>query len=115
MDSLGVSSRIGDDNEPRFFEGTSDVVGKVSWSEATGDGDCAGVCGELEDGTLTVRTSRDCADVSWIVDGDNDARGQDDLLPGYICKYYGYKITNMPAFSIAYRLMKAWAIKHTMS
>lgn len=37
--------------------------------------------GELEDSTLTVRTGRDDADVGGVVDGGDDAGGEDDLLP----------------------------------
>jgi hypothetical protein len=39
------------------------------------------VGGELEDGTLTVRAGRDDADVGGVVNGDDDASGQDNLLP----------------------------------
>ena len=38
--------------------------------------------GELEDSALTEGTGRDDANVGRVVDGDNDAGGQDNLLPG---------------------------------
>ena len=37
--------------------------------------------GELENRTLTVRAGRDDGNVSWVVNGDNDASCEDDLLP----------------------------------
>ena len=39
------------------------------------------MCGELEDGTLTVWAGRDDGNVSWVVNGDNDASCEDDFLP----------------------------------
>ena len=40
--------------------------------------------GELEDGTLTVGTGGDAADVGWVVDCSNDAGCEDDFLPGLV-------------------------------
>ena len=62
LDSLGVGARVGDDDEAGLLERAGDVVGEVTGGEATGNGDGAGVGGELEHGTLTVGTGRDDAD-----------------------------------------------------
>lgn len=63
LDGLGVGARVGDDDEAGLLERAGDVVGEVTGGEATGNGDGAGVGGELEDGTLTVGTGRD--DTDW--------------------------------------------------
>ena len=62
LDGLGIGARVGDDDEAGLLERAGDVVGEVTGGEATGNGDGAGVGGELEDGTLTVGTGRDNAD-----------------------------------------------------
>jgi hypothetical protein len=62
LDCLSVGARVGDDDEAGLLERLGDVVRKVTGSEATGDGDGAGVGSELEDRTLTVGTGRDDAD-----------------------------------------------------
>lgn len=36
---------------------------------------------ELEDSAVTVGTGRDNANVSWVVDGSDDTRSKDELLP----------------------------------
>lgn len=38
--------------------------------------------GELEDGTLTVGTGRDDANVGRVLDGGDDTGSEDNLLPG---------------------------------
>jgi hypothetical protein len=81
LDSLGVGAGISDDDEAGFLEGAGDVVGEVTGSETTCDGDSSGVCGELQDSTLAVGTSGDNTDVSWVVDGCDDAGCEDDFLP----------------------------------
>lgn len=82
LDGLGIGTGVGDDDEAGLLERAGDVVGEGTGGEATGNGDGAGVGGELEDGTLTVGTGRDDANVSWVVDGGDDAGGEDNLLPG---------------------------------
>jgi len=82
LDSLSVGAGIGDDDEAGFLEGSSDVVGKVTGSETTSDGDGTGVRGELQDSALTVGTSRDDTDVGGVVDSCDDSGCEDDLLPG---------------------------------
>ena len=81
LDSLGISARIGDNDQAGFLEGAGDVVGEVTGGETTSDGDSTGVSSELENGTLTIRTGRDDTDISWVVDSCDDTGSEDDLLP----------------------------------
>ena len=81
FDGLGVGARIGDNDEARLFEGAGDVVGEITWREATGDSNGSCVCGEFEDGALTVGTSRYDTDVGRIVYGCDDAGCEDNFLP----------------------------------
>jgi hypothetical protein len=84
LDGLGVGARVGDDDEARLLERAGDVVGEVTWREATGDCNGSGVGGELEDGALTVGAGGDDADVSWVVDGGDDAGCEDNFLPALV-------------------------------
>lgn len=81
LDGLGVGARVGDDDQTGLLEGAGDVVGEGTGGEATGDGSGTSVGRELEDGTLTVGTGRDDTDIGGVVDGGDDAGGQDNLLP----------------------------------
>jgi hypothetical protein len=81
LNGLGIGARVRHDNEAGLLERAGDVVGEGTGGEATGNGRGASVGGELEDGTLTVRAGRDDADVGGVVNGDDDASGQDNLLP----------------------------------
>lgn len=81
LDGLGIGAWVGDDDEAWLLEGTGDVVGEVTWGEATGDGLSTGVVGELQDSALTVWTGRDDTDVSWVVNGCDDTGSEDNLLP----------------------------------
>lgn len=57
LDSLSIGAGISDDDEAGFLEGAGDIIREVTGSETTCDGDGTSVRGELEDSTLTVRTS----------------------------------------------------------
>ena len=81
LDGLRVGAGVGNNDETGLLERAGDVVGEVTGGEATGDGGGTGVGGELQDGTLTVGTGRDNADIGGVVDGGDDTGGQDDLLP----------------------------------
>jgi hypothetical protein len=81
LDSLGVGARVGDDDQAGLLERAGDVVGEATGGEATGNGGSTGVSGELEDGTLTVGTGRDNANVGGVLNGDDDASSENDLLP----------------------------------
>lgn len=64
LDSLGIGTRVGDDDQAGLLERAGDVVGEVTGGEATGNGDGTGVGGELQDGTLSVGAGRDDTDCS---------------------------------------------------
>ena len=81
FDSLCISARVGDDDEAGLFERASDVVGEIARGEATSDSNGAGVSGELEDGSLTVRTSGDDGDIGGVVDSYDDASCEDNFFP----------------------------------
>jgi len=81
LDGLSIGAGVGGDDEAGLLERTGDVVGEVTGGEATGDGRGTSVGGELQDGTLTVGTGRDNANVGGVVNGDDDAGSKDDLLP----------------------------------
>lgn len=81
LDGLGISARVGHDDETGLLERAGDVVGEVTGGETTGNGGGTGVGGELQDSTLAVGTSGDDTDIGGVVDGGDDTGGQDDLLP----------------------------------
>ena len=81
FDGLRIGTWVGQDDQARFLKGAGDVVGEVPWREATCDSDGTSVGGELENGSLTIGTRRDNADVGWVVDCGDDAGCEDDLLP----------------------------------
>ena len=81
LDGLGVSARVGDDDEAGFLERPGNVVGEVTGGETTSNGSSTGVSGELQDGTLAIGTSRDDTDVGGVVNGGDNTGGQDNLLP----------------------------------
>lgn len=81
LDGLGVGAGVGDDDQTGLLERSGDVVGEGTGGEATSDGGGTSVGGELEDGTLTVGTSRDDTDIGGVVDGSDDTGSQNDLLP----------------------------------
>ena len=82
LDSLGVGAGISDDDEAGFLEGARDVVGEVTGSETSCDGDGSSVCGELQNSALAVGTSGDDTDIGGVVDSCDDAGRENDLLPG---------------------------------
>ena len=81
LDSLGVGARVGHYDETGFLERASDVVGEIAWCEASGDSDGTGMSSELEYSTLTIGTSGDDGDISWVVDCGDDASCEDDFFP----------------------------------
>jgi hypothetical protein len=81
LDGLSIGTGIGDNDQTGLLERTGDVVGEGTGGEATSNSLGTGVGGELQDGTLTIGTSRDNADISRVVNGGDDAGGEDDLLP----------------------------------
>lgn len=83
-DGLVVDAGVGDNNETGLLEGLGDVVGEVTRGEAAGNGEGAGVGGELEDSAVAVRTGRDDTDIGRVLDGCDDTGSEDDLLPGLV-------------------------------
>lgn len=81
FDSLSIGARVRCNEEAGLFERASDVVGQITRSEATSSSSSAGVSGEFEHSTLTIRTSRNNGDVSGVVDSCNDASCKDDFFP----------------------------------
>ena len=81
LDGLGVTAGVGDDDEAGLLERARNVVGEVSRREATRNRLCARMGRELEHRTLPVGASRNYGDVRRVVNGRNDARREDDLLP----------------------------------
>ena len=81
FDGLGVGARIRDHDQARFLEGARDVVGEVAGSEATCDRGGSCMCGEFEHGSLAVRTAGDNSNVSRVVDCNDEAGCEDELLP----------------------------------
>lgn len=81
LDGLDIGPGVGNNDQAGLLERAGDVVGEVTGGEATGNGLGTGVSGELEDGTLSIGTSRDDTDVGRVVDGGDDTGSKDDLLP----------------------------------
>lgn len=81
LDGLGIGAGVGDNDQAGLLERAGDVVGEVTGGETTGDGDSTSVGGELQDSALTVGTGRDDTDVGGVLNGDNDTRSENDLLP----------------------------------
>lgn len=83
LDGLCVGARVGDDDETGLFEGASNVVGEVTRCEATGNSDCPGMSGELQDSALAIWTGRDNGYVGGVIYCGDDASSKDDFLPVY--------------------------------
>ena len=114
FDSLCISARVGDDDEAGLFERASDVVGEIARGETTSDSNSAGMSGELEDGSLTVRTSGNDGYISGVVDSYNDASCEDDFLPSSsiisFCKRIAYRFWRfLPGLSNVDHVNSIWA------
>jgi hypothetical protein len=81
LDGLGINSGISDDQEARLLELFGDLISESSWSESSGNALRTSVLGELQDSSLSIRTSRDTDNVLWVLNGSNDSGSKDDLLP----------------------------------
>lgn len=81
LDGLRVGAWVGNDDEAGLLERAGDVVGEVTRSEATSDGRGASVGGKLEHSALAVWAGADGGNVGGVVNGYDDAGGEDDLLP----------------------------------
>merc|ERR1719401_3281848 len=81
LDSLGIGTRIGDDDQSRLSKLLGDVVCKRTRSPATRMSDGSNVVGELKDRTGTIRTLGDDHDVFRVFDRDNNTCSDHDLFP----------------------------------
>ena len=81
-DGLVVNTGVGNDNKTGLLERPGDVVGEATGGETTSDGLSTGVGGVLEDGTVTVGTSRDDTDIVGVLNSGNDTGGENELFPG---------------------------------
>lgn len=98
LDRLSVGARIRHDDETWLFEGAGDVVGEVSGSETPCDGDSAGVCGKLEDSTLTVRARRYDTNIGGVVHSCNNAGCEDEFLPALCVSFVIYSAISKSCF-----------------
>ena len=97
LDGLVVGAGVRHDDETGLLERASDVVGQATGGETAGNGDGAGVRRELEDGTLAVGTRGDNANVGGVVDGGDDAGGEDNLLPA--------RCQSLPCLSLSFSFL----------
>ena len=81
FDGLRIGSWVSDDDKTRLFERASNVICEVSWSETTRDGRSSCMGGELQDRTLTIRTSRNDSDIGGVLDRDDYTGREDNFLP----------------------------------
>jgi hypothetical protein len=81
-DGLVVNSRVGDDDDAGLLERPGDVVGEVTGCEAASDCLCAGVCGELENSTVSVGTGGNGNNVVGVLDSGDYPGSEDNLFPG---------------------------------
>ncbi|KAL7549503.1 hypothetical protein ACHAWF_012770, partial [Thalassiosira exigua] len=78
---LGVRAGVRHDQQAWFPELLRDLVGEGSGGEPPRNALGAGVMGELEHGPHPPGTGRDSHDVLGVLDGDDDAGGESNLLP----------------------------------
>lgn len=83
-DGLVVGAGVGDDEEAGLEELGLDLVREGTGDEAAGGELGAGVLGELEDGALAEEADGAGHDVLRVLDGGDDAGGEDELLPGHV-------------------------------
>lgn len=80
-DGLVVDSWVSDNNDSGLLEGSDDLVSEGTGGESSGNGSCAGVGGELEDGSVTESSSGDDDDLGEVLDGCDDSGCEDELGP----------------------------------
>ena len=77
-----VDTGVGNDDDTGLLERAGDVVGERTGGESASNGGGTGLSSELEDGTVTILTTRNDTDVGGVLDGSKNTGGKDDLLPG---------------------------------
>lgn len=80
-DGLVIHTGVGNNDKTRLLKRTSDVVSERTGGETTSDCLSTGVSGEFQDGTVTVRTSRNDTDIIRIFDSSDDTSSEDKFLP----------------------------------
>ena len=78
---LIVGAGVGDNQQTRLDEPVVDLIGKGTGAKATRDEVGTRVVGELVARALAVRAARHDGDVRRVLNGDDDARSQHQLLP----------------------------------
>ena len=81
-DGLVVDAGVGNNDETGLLERAGDVVGEATGRETASNRLRASVCGELEDRTVAVRAGGDDTDIIRVLNGGDDASGENELLPG---------------------------------
>jgi hypothetical protein len=94
LDSLGIGTWVGNNDEAGFLERSGNVIGKVTWGETTSNGDGTGVGGELENGTLTIWTGRNDTDIGWVVYSCDNSGSENNLFPRRIFELGLYPLVN---------------------
>eukprot|EP01084_Bolivina_argentea_P215638 366140_1 len=79
-----VGAGVGDDEDAGLHELSLDLVGERTGDESVGEEVGTDVLGELEGGALAEQAGGADADVLGVLDGDEDAGGEDQLLPGHV-------------------------------
>lgn len=77
---LMVNPGIRDKQETWFSVFFLDMIGKGTRSKATSNGRGSSVASILKDSTLSIRTSTDDTNISWVFNGNNDASSNQKLL-----------------------------------
>lgn len=81
-DGLVVNSGVGDDDQSGLLERSGDVVGERTGGESSSNGLSTGESGVLQDGSVTVRSGTDDANIVGVLDGSEDSSSEDDLGVG---------------------------------
>ena len=79
---LVVNTGVGHNQQTGLQELLLTLVGQRTGSVTTSNVVGAGVLGELEHGTLTVRTARDSDNILRVLNGNDHTGSQHQLLPG---------------------------------
>ena len=79
--SLVVSTGISDNEQTGLIEALLQLIGEGTGSMASNSGLATGIMSELEDTALAVRASRDGSNVLRVLNGNNHAGSELELLP----------------------------------
>ena len=82
LDGLGVRLGVSDDDQTGLHELAGDLVSQGTRGPSLSDGLGTSVGGELHDGSGTERSLRADNDVLGVLDRDDDASSNHQLLPG---------------------------------